>query len=519
MNKTLFIAFLVGLNIAFTGLAQTEPYILPDVIAQKMSSDGKALIAQDYSGNAIVFHTETQYAEFYPEYYPGNGNCYSSNGILVGQSMYGFGAVMKNNRAVIPPSIENYAISAFNGITSDGSRACGWIANTGRGVLDVPFYCDIDEEGNVSDPVILPYPTKDLMGGTPQFCTAVWISDDGKTIIGQVMDSTGFSSYPIVYKENDGEWSYSLPSESLFNPDNLPFPERPRANFSQPNITDYMTPEKAKEWTADYNAWMDSNDPEMNPWDILDYYITPEAYAEYLDAMAEYNEKLLAYYAELDEYWEQMNRITNGAVFALGVMAMNPQGTIMSTSGVISEDEGLTDVASGYITYLFNLEDGTFKKINSTHTDLIPVQILPDNTLIAINPAYYTAFLLFPDADEFITFEDYISSNSPEYLPWMKDNLSMTIYTPGQGTEEYLQSGILCCNHDMSVIAGGVIASDIYTYIFGLEKASVEMIEETIPGDGTLTVYNLQGVKMNVKEVSELSSGLYIINGKKVVIK
>jgi len=39
--------------------------------------------------------------------------------------------------------------------------------------------------------------------------TALSISDDGSTVVGQVVSANGFVTYPLVYtKGSDGKWSY-----------------------------------------------------------------------------------------------------------------------------------------------------------------------------------------------------------------------------------------------------------------------------------------------------------------------
>ena len=533
MNNTLISIAISTFALSAAAATQQEevkPYILPQAMAQKTSLDGKTVVAQDYYGNAIVFDAVNETADFYPEYMPGNGNCVAADGTLVGQSMYGFASIMRGGNVYEPESLEVDGGSAFNGITDDGSRICGWVTNPAGPVSQVPFICDMAADGSVGSPVILPYPEKDFFGDTPQFCTAVWISIDGATVIGQVMDGTGFYSYPIVYTLDDsGTWNYSLPSEPLFNPDGLPIPVWPEFNGYEPKITDFMEPDKAREWEEDMKAWQESHDPDMDPWQILDYYITDEKYDEFEAAIVKYNQELWEFYDEIDEYWDLMSQLSKDAFFALGVMALNPQGTILATSyAELMEDAGGTDEVSDYIPYVFDLSSGNIRKISTPQRMLIPTQVLSDGSILATSIADYRAFLLEPDADDFISMEEYLKGAFPAYLPWLEDNLSIRtqVYDPETGryvTKEAVMTGLVSASDDMTVIAGGLPGDAMMTYIYGMHQEEAE-VEEIIPAteEGRYTVYNLQGVRIldtaDATRLHTLPSGLYIINGKKAAL-
>ena len=86
------------------------------------------------------------------------------------------------------PEVFNQQISgSLHSITPDGSRVCGMIGG-GSAYRNLPIYCDIDANGNFSEPQVLPFPDKDFFGSRPQYCSATWMSDDGKTVAGQVKD-------------------------------------------------------------------------------------------------------------------------------------------------------------------------------------------------------------------------------------------------------------------------------------------------------------------------------------------
>lgn len=64
---------------------------------------------------------------------------------------------------------------------------------------------------------------------------------------------------------------------------------------------------------------------------------------------------------------------------------------------------------------------------------------------------------------------------------------------------------------------GNLYFTEATVYTLGNDTDGVEALEAA--DNGEVVVYNLQGVKQNVKSVSELAKGIYIVNGKKVLVK
>lgn len=540
----------------------SEPYILPEGYGSKISRNGNVIAGQLISGSTFSRNNETGLEKVYFECFLGNGNCISDNGIIVGSDMNSGKAIfMKDGVITRIPVLEKFIMSDFYGITRDETRVCGIVMNPNlnntdytdpdfEGMMYIPVYCDISSDGEVQEPVFLPHPDKDFFGLTPQYCTAVWISDDGKTIAGQVIDDTGFYIYPIVYKEaEDGQWSYSLPSESLFNPDNLPIPRFPKADYYVPDIYDFISsPEKREEFTQDYEAWTESgDDPDMNPFDNLQLYMSQEeedayweAYYTYLQESQEYNEKVDQYYNELFKFTQTC------AFFSQNIMALKPDGSTLATSRTHSIlVEGSLFPIYFCTPYVFNLEDNTYTVVNASYSSLNTNQVLPDGTIVAASPAggMYSAdatpphsYVMLPGQDDFIPIQDYIQVLNPTYAQWMYDNLFHSVII-GQSVEggfiekEMVVSGLVSVSDDFSVISGGVDGYSFdytdnamyFTYIFtDVKGAGVESVA-TQDENGMFRVWNLQGVNvLNTTDSSEINSlmpGIYIVNGKKVLVK
>lgn len=498
----------------------TEPEILPDYYAQKINPVGKDIMAQDIAGNAIVFNLESGAEHWFGGYYPGNGNCLANNGLLVGQEMeYSRAAIMKNGSAGVPTSFVSFPSSCLEAVTPDAKRACGWVQNTKGGAINIPVYCDLDENGNAGKVNYLPYPAKDFFGDTPQFCTAAYISDDGKTIAGSVQDGTGFYSYPIIYKEDEnGEWSYTCPSEPMFNPDHLPVPHFPDLDSPdmprQPQITDFMSPEMKEEWEADMADYLATNDPNLNPWSYVTYFTGEEGYKQFEMAVTEYYLEVNEILGNLiDNYWKEMAKIGKNASF-IPNLVLSPKGDILIADLATMSDEYTSDNYSGFQTYKFNLADDSYSIIDSQVKDVIPTQMLNDGTLITVSSPSselpYTAYILLPDASDYVSFDQYVREKAPSYVSWLDENLDFL----GTG----VISGIVSMSEDKSVMVGGVPVGSMLSYIISTENASVKSIEDFI--NDTYNVFNLNGIKiLSTKDKSELSNlpeGIYIINGKKI---
>lgn len=523
--KKLFVltTVLIGLS---ASAQEVTPLSLGDFMALRLSSDGLYCGGQDRWGSCVVYNTEDGKIFYYTNFYPGGGQFVADNGWAVGQSMDGMqGVVMINGQQPVVPAVLNqYASSVFESVTPDATRACGWLTNPGRGPVVIPFFVDIDETGNISEPVILPYPDKDFFETTPQYCTAGFISDDGRVIAGQVTDGSGFYCYPIVYRMNENdEWEYYLPSEKLFNPNGLPIPQWPDENFMPPNPVDYMDEESAEEWERLVAE-------QKEPWSRLDEFMTPEKWAEYNDAMDEYWAKMKDFNEGVDRYWREMAQLSQGARFTMGAMALNPQGTMIAIPGVLTEEETTTDIATGYQLYQFDLVNDSYSfPAPDATTMAIPYQMMEDGTIISVSQSNYRGYLILPESGKYIPLEEYLETSRPEWLPWMRANLSQqtTVFNPATGQYEdatYLASGVISFNREMTIMSGGFFdGENTSSYIFGAAKSGVEELTEDIVSDQVYVVFNLQGVKVletkDAGRLKELPKGVYVVNGKKVIFK
>lgn len=518
MKKTLILSALLSLPILAS--AQSLPTHVTyekGLYAVKISPDGKWV--GSVAGSASLFNTETGKQEIYTDCLLGLGNTVTNDGVAVGNLGDG-PAVLKNGQTIIPKGAEDYWFCPLNAITPDGKKVVGIVNNPNRdGVSDVPMIADLDGDGNLSNITILPYPKTDFFRATPQFVTAVWISDDAKTVIGQVLDWRGFYCYPIVFKQDaSGKWDYNLPSEKLFNPTHINIPDNPWLDEPEmPVGENYITnPLKKRAYQLAYEQYQEG----LRDMPMPEEYMTDEDYERYKKAVESYNEWYYGVEDRINEYLDIYYEVLGTSpAFELNEMALHPSGEYLMTHGGLVDEKG--DVA-GKI-YRFDCDGSDYEVISGPNPSLYPSQILSDGTLIAALPMMEvpTSYIKLPGSKTFITIEEYLKPQYPEISKWIADVF------PG-GT------GLVCVNEDISVLAGGLIPAqlsdynedtdDFYysTYIVNLLSSGIEEIMAT-PEDGVYTVFNMHGVKVlqtkDASQVNALPSGLYIINGRKVLVR
>lgn len=542
--------------------AQMAPEILPYLYGQKVSPDGKWIVGEDAGGSIVIYDRTTGHEEagVFESVYYGNGNTFALDGTCVGSTWGDEGVIFKDGEMVWVESLEDVEFCGLNGITADAKRICGLISNpveSGDVAMFVPIYIDLGEDGEYGEPHYLPYPDKDFTGSVPQYASATWISNDGKTILGQVVDASGMFIYPIVYKENEsGEWSYTLPSESLWNPNGIELPENPgEFEMDRPDPYSYMTPEEVAEYQDAYQDWVNSGyNPDLYP--TPEDFMSDEAKAEYDAYYEEYQAAAKIYDAKISAYLEARAQMYDESTpFLQNGMAMNADGTVFAAASDHTVFvEGSFWPVSVYETYVFDINAGTFTRIESQYTDIVPNQVLAKGEIIGSTPANGMAimpplsYVFTPGASDYVPFETYLETTNPEGAEWMKENLMAEIpvsYDPETFEEFYesvLVTGHISASDDFSVVAGGifsyVLPNEEYaemgylTYVFENLKGSsvnsvvadnssvkalrggVLVISNTV---SDLAVYDLSGRKLfNAASAkgsvnTSLKSGIYVV--------
>ena len=565
MKKVLLLSAVAAMSAA--AVNAIEPQVLDDVMITKLSPDGN-LAVSDMNGVVTIFDFANdktyEYGmdeETYVSYTTGLGNAISSTGIIVGGKGDENPAYWENGEWKMLPVSEVSGVYGPNGITPDGGVICGIVPSTSTGATTIlPAIWTRNDDGSYSDYKILPHPSKDFSGRDPQYITAVCISNDGKTIAGQIQDYSGMLPQPIVYRMNDkNEWEYELIHPEMINVGNVEFPEWSPEPY-RPEPEDFMTPENLAAYEEAYQTYIQNG---YNP-DLMPYpseYMTPEEIAAFEEAAAIYNEWLEKDNAIGDIVWSLPDE--GAAMFVYNNVALSGNGKYYGTTV-----QFIIDGEYKYMPIIFDLETGDFTK-HSADKD-ISITFVADNgnalagtvmDYLSISPMQ--AYALKSGEDTFVPLIDFLAY-SPVTVDWMKKNMSHDGVATGEYDEEgslilednYMITGMPTANADMSVIATWTTSDlwDIdnwekpfaYSYLLtpGLNPTGIALPVDganlaiaivdgaiMLNGDAaSVAVYDLNGrLVMNVanpgaKVETTLASGFYIVkavaaNGEAVTVK
>ena len=479
ISTLLTAALFVGGASAF---AQADgPVLFNDLMGYQISSNGKYVVLGEviennyvpsiYNVSDGIINTYTT-ASFLGEggsYNLPAGNCVTDDGKLLGlepsgnnilTALIGDGVVTGlGGLEYIPGKNEGYNATA---ISADGSTICGYYRNPETGIAYPFVYNTLTGET-----IQLPAPTTDFWGEEIYLVEPMAISENGNIIAGLVRSSQYFMmtyDYPIIFSANGkGEWSYTLPSKNLAGED--------------------------------------------------------------ASSSAQFQRSLAP--------------------------ALSQDGNILVVGGEYEGYDWDNDSPSGNSTFYVFDPDGTYETITSSVSGLTPYQVLNDGTILAVTKQGYlvdmysfedgslqNSYILLPGAQDFVSFIDYLSTVAPAYAEWINENCQFeeeywNDEIGGNDTRDVVVSGKVSVSEDLNSFLGGIkVLNSYYPSSAGdFEYTSYFMTtaeEEDTTGvasignenNGIYRVYNLQGVKvMEGKDLNGLANGIYIINGKKVVIR
>lgn len=536
------------------------PEIYQGASFQQISANGQYALSNVY-GTVVYYNLEDGTFTPFDEdetgttsYTLGCGNGITADGtIFVGSYLAHFNAAYYENgewRDLPVPDPDKTNTS--HGITPDGSRICGNIGlnemTFDEVIMQIPCYWERQADGTYGDPVILPYPTKDLFGQTPQYLTAVTISDDGKTIVGQMQFSSGSMAIPVLYQQDaQGEWSYSLPTKHLFNPNEIEAVENP-GEFEEmaPSYEDYMTQEEQDEYYAAIDEYYQNQDWSAPYPEFVDY-MTPEAKAAYLAATAEYQEKYDAWWAKYEAYLDYSNQVIEESPnFLFNNVLLSTDGRyIVSTLEETDPNAGPWDFFSQiYTPCKVEIATGELTRIDSD-LSLTVSGVADGGVIYAYNGQRSVPMLGYVITEEKVeSLYDFLKNINQEYATWIDKNMTHEVAvdfdpeTYEDIIEELTFTGMPISTPDQSVIAiwnncpwtyeyfaEGVIfhvdeLSGVANVALGTKQMTLRNGALLVPeGYVALKVYNLGG--QCVKSIAapqgivelDMNKGVYIVKG------
>ncbi len=531
MKKHLLL--LAGGAIGVSALA-AEPSIIPDIIVEGVSPNGEWTAGSDPMTYDFMIYNITEgksyvlEGEGYDGTTAGSGNFLSNVGVVaVDLTDIGPAAVWDNGKIIELPVSASHTSSHANGITPDASRICG---NLGMAefslddeIMQIPVVWT-RTDGEWTDCVVLPHPTLDFTGRVPQYIMAIAISENGKTIAGQIRDYSGLFMQPIVWNEDEnGEWSYSLPNPELINPDGIVFPEWPGESPEWVDPLSYMTPEKQEAYQAAQMEYWMTGENEPDPTDFM----TEEEKAAYTAAAEAYKVAYDQWETDLFAYIDLLESVQDSAVLmSQNNVYLSPNGRYFASSyqnnnirtGVIDEYPVVLDLETGEV-YLKKAEVPLLTSyINDNGT------ILASQTLQMMSLARNT-WICPSLEDDFVTLSEYIQPKFPSVYTWMEENMKHDMESYDMETfepvieENVWMTGIAYADNDLSVIASTTqnmwdyeTDSYFFSYIIPLDYGLSSAI------DAKASSLDLTVGKNGVVRINGAASSLEIfdINGRRV---
>lgn len=533
---------------------------------------------EDMSGDIYMDERGSDY--YQNKYFPGYGTCVANDGSAVGNAVLyeptsettystsDNAVVYKNGELTVLPSPRPDLFNMAHAITPDGSVICGNVANDNFGldskkIMMVPAVWYRNADGGYDEPVLLPHPETDFLGGVPQYVTANAISADGNTVAGTITATSGFWEYPIVYKRDaSGKWSYSLPSLNLFytHPE-VQVPENPG---EYPDMEDFISEEGKAAYDAAMEAWQAAGGNDYSTYPALEDFMTDEEKAAYQAACTKYM-------ADKAAYDEAVDAATAGSItLTFNNVVLSPDGKQFSSTYV--PDSGFGPLKPGKLSpkhspfmkkgtregettdytvstvFVFNLDDDTYKTYSCENG--VNVTCAANNgILVGYSSDIYTpiAYVMDP-AKGVAPMQEYYQESCPAMSTWINENMNYLIETMDGDTgetitEEKLISGIPFCTPDMQTITTYTfnsfdLSSDSYYfgYVFQglpevkpsgvkdvLAKGSLLKVQRggiiNVDGDAYIEVFSTEGSKVFSGNASGsvntgLRSGVYVVRAK-----
>lgn len=537
MKKPLLLACLSGL-LTLNAFAVEEPQYLENVGFQSMSPNGRYLVSNVYGiidiydtvGNKS-YHYEADPNDWELSYFLGTGELASNTGIVaVTNRSQGKAVYWQNEQWYELDVLDEETYNFINAITPDGSRICGYVSNPGTesgddAIVGLPAYWDAEADGGYGKCHILPYPEVDFLGRVPSSVTAISMSNDGKTIVGQLHDYSDMVVQPIIYTQGaDGEWSYELLYTDIFVTDGLE-PEKPGEAPAYPEFSEYMTEEELAEYDEAVAAyWSGESNAYPEPTD----YMSAEKKAEYDTAMEAYS-AVASEWQEKDIAWyDWFYNLIDYKIYSFDFndCRVTPDGSkYITTRNIKNPDDA--EGSAETVAVVYDLESGettTYEKNGYIRI----TQAVDNNTFLAYdNWNYpYTGYVI--ENGEITKLSDYILGRAPELKDWMDEyflhdyedyNWETGESTEGTGTF----TGMSVMSSDKNILgfwvenAWDFDAANLYTVGAIIDFSKYAGVSEVTVAEGGKIAFDANGnltvsEEINSVEVYDLAGRLVLNN-------
>lgn len=546
---------------ALAGQAQAQVMEKVDGYNFTSASQNGRFLLQNLQGTLDIYDRTTgeEYACYDTDgvtlYMAGLGNSVSNSGRVVGMKGDEAAIWYKGEWTSLPQATgRGTTYNTGHAISADESRICGVLGNDGASMdggtgqaMAYPVVWTKNASGEY-ECTKLPCPDKDFTGATPQFVTAICMSADGKTVVGQVRDFSGFYIIPILYREQqDGSWTWQLIGESqVYDKSRIgELPQRP-VQPTMPLASSYMSEEDV----ARYNAAMAKYEEDVTKYyngeiDTYpdypleqDYISDPQSKADYDADMAQYQLDQQKYMEDYTRFQTKLDEIVTNKSFIQNTLSISADGRFLAATVEDRNVNGgdtwgqLTLKTVGY----FDLQQDDPQFIEATEGgDYISTTVANDGTILYASPSTEytrTSYAVNPYINTpAMPFEKYLAMKSQKAAEWVKENNTYDVSIWGYDDDG---NPIITDVVEDSVVTGTVMGNaegtffySYYTDTFSADGGQsvayyvdladlngIASAEATEPRRAAVRYYNLQGQQLQ----SAPRHGLYIeSDGQKTV--
>lgn len=463
MKKTLLTAAMAVLAMG-SASAQVCDNFVGNIFS--VMSDNGVYVAESVNGEIIVRNrlTNKEYYVHASEEDPvlsgsGNGHALSSQGTLVGYDGYNACYWLKSGLKVVLPTTKDAGTidSSADAITDDGKYIAGSLATNATSAYDglqsFPVLWTRQSDGSYSVEK-LPFPAKDFSGRDPQHVTVNDISNDGKTLVGMVVDYSGFFIYPIVYKKGeDGTWTYKVIGEGIVWDGELAKQIKPEPTIPSdvwfPKPEQYFTKADTIAYNnavSEYRDKLDQVNAGLIPRDSLPVYplkwmyLTEKKEKWQADSLL-YEQQCKQYTVDFEAYQKSFFAATKRTSFLQNNFYLSRNGKYLGTtiSRELSSEADDPEMGGfgGEVVYnpvLIDLtQDSLIANVREDLTQHSTTCVTDDGTLFAASPMMdyvRNTYVIKPNAEEpVLNFYDYINQRSEAAALFLKTKYSFDVPT------------------------------------------------------------------------------------------
>ena len=549
MKKTLLslACVLLGGTMAYAQETAEVGHVYQGVTYNNCSPNGKWLVAnQETSVYICDVATGTNYDfadETYTKvYFAGYGHSVTDNGMVCGmaqESAESNAAYFKDGAWVVLPQLSGKltGFNSANACTPNGSVICGSLGSEGADMstsdrlmlYPVVWTLNADRVYVCQE---LPHPTKDFTGRAPQYVTAMDISADGNTIVGQMVDYSGFYIVPILYTRNaEGAWSYQLLAEDqVYDKEkaaNLPeWVEQP----VQPKAEDYMSPADVDvynaavaEYNEAYQRYLagDIKAEDLPAYPNKEFYISDEAKAAaYAAAVAKYKEDNAAWYAAFEAFDEALTEVTTGKSFEFNSIHITPNGKYILTD--LKEPDPDPDPMawfpeSVYTNCVFDLTKVDTPML-TTSSNMLSTGILDNGFFVVAAPKSdyaRSSYVATPGSNHLTPIADWCKASgntaAGEYIN-SEMRFEAINYVWNEDNEMYDEVIV----GDSLITGTGIFSADGKTFVTWLQDPGTnEFVTYTVNLENSV-LNGIQSVKHSATEQNVLRREYYNVQGQRI---